>query len=296
MQQISYKLPFQLDGHDVWVNNDAQELSRAGTPLGSGASFDWYVGNGPCGQVTQLWSGVLWQNSGWWTASTAAERWKWAHDTAGVPRTPLPACPTAVAPAPTKSLQDWLGSTLYSLLTQPVPPSNLRGLILAKIQLWVPEEVTDVVGWLEQNRPVAPAQTVKVEATARTGTARPYRLEASRTQWVYGRCSYSATANQTQSHRLSEAELAEIIDGAGDQDEALRLLQDWLNNGDWDTDGEDGYEYEDHETQDFGDTDGEEDNAKEILAQFFADHPEHDPEREEDDDEEEEVEETPVPM
>lgn len=296
MQQISYKLPFQLDGQDAWVNNDAQELSRAGTPFGSGANCDWYVGNGPCGQATQLWSGVLWQNSGWWTTSTAAERWKWAHDTAGVPRTPLPVCPTAVAPAPTKSLQDWLGSTLYGLLTQPVPPSNLRGLILAKTQLWVPEEVTDVVGWLEQNRPVAPAQTVKVEATARTGTARPYRLEASRTQRVYGRCSYSATENQTQSHRLSEAELAEIIDSAGDQDEALRLLQDWLNNGDWDIDSEDRHEYEDHEAQDYGDTDGEEDNAKEILAQFFADHPEHDPEREEDDDEEEEVEETPVPM
>ena len=182
------------------------------------------------------------------------------------------------------ALQRALGP-IWNLVTASPPPADTRGHVLAKAKVWIPEEVTDLVGYLREHyRP----PVVIPNPDSPPPAARPaddYRLSGTASQTVYGRASFSATESQSAEMNLTAQELAEIIEDADDREDAERLLRDYfIDNADWETEETVDYEYSDEETNDSGDRDYDDDNVSRILSRFFDAHPEYDPEFEEDED------------
>ena len=171
---------------------------------------------------------------------------------------------------------------IWNLVTASPPPADTRGHVLAKAKVWIPEEVTDLVGYLREHyRP--PVVIPKPDSPP--PAAGDYRLAGTASQTVYGRANFSATENQSAEMNLTAEELAEIIEDAGDREDAERLLREYfLDNADWDAEETVDYEYSDEETNDSGDRDYDDDNVSRILSRFFDAHPEYDPEFEEDED------------
>lgn len=291
----SWLVPYMVSDQFVFLNNDRMRLDG----LCPGISEPLYLANGPVG----LWTHRLMPEGEWFAGNSnwfTEREWNSLNHVFSVNRgrclptflesqlIPVGAPMTTLPETARQTLEKKLGPELVRLMgLDPLPP-DIRGHILAKTHCWVPDEVTDLWAYLlEWKPPVAEVPVAKPQATPLT-TVRSFNLEASRSQTVYGRASYSATEYQSTSGRLTAEEIASIIDGAADRDDAERLLREHVMEWDYDCDSTEYYNYEDEEVVDYGDIDNEDDNISRVLGQFFENHPEHDPEREDEEEESEE--------
>lgn len=180
------------------------------------------------------------------------------------------------------NLEQILGKTLAYLVRLNPPPPKIRELVKAKCDLWVPEDVTDILAYLE---------AANIEPVPARGTTSERRIEltASYEEENYGRCDFSRNNYYDGGASISESELREIIEDADDVDSAVSTLDRWIEeNGCFDVVDTDSERYSDH---DISHSDGRENwrsDAESVILRFIDEHPELGPDR--DDEEEIEVE------
>lgn len=285
----SWLVPDMVSDQFVFLNNDRMRLDG----LCPGISEPLYLANGPVG----LWTHRLTPDGEWFAGDSnwfTCREWESLNHVfrrgrclptfleselipVGAPMTPLPETTR-------QTLEKKLGPELVRLMgLDPLPP-DIRGHILAKTHCWVPDEVTDLWAYLlEWEPPVVEVPVARQQTTpAERVVLAEYVLSASRTQTVYGRASFSATEYQSTEGQLTAEEIASIVAGSADRDEAERMLREHVMEWDYDCDSTEDYNYEDEEVVDYGGVDHDGDNISRVLERFFEDNPEHDPEREDD--------------
>lgn len=299
--QCGTKMPFQILGRDVWICSGRLALPG----VVGGISGDYYIADVPEGRngnmltgdgnlgVTPLWRTLDLQAMGgsFVSFNTAKEAMDRACKLAGVD----PVYPNENSGPPVLNLELLLGKTLNALIRLPAPPPDIRGLVLAKTSLWVPEDVTDIAGWLTENwKPGA-----KTVAAAKPKTS--YSLNVGYSQREYGSASFSRTAEYSGEIEYTSEELADLFDGSTDLDEMEQRLRDDIEeNADLDQQDTSDTEYSDEEIQDTGDRDWSipTRSLRSVIEQFLEANPEmhpdyEEPEEEEEDDYEEDAEEVP---
>ncbi len=285
-QPPSIKLPYQLQGQDVWINSDRLSLGR----VEPGISMPHYAANGPQGQWTQRYGGSGgWLQPGyefgWHSHGSPQETANWLERRAGAPHVDVKTLLAAPVPAGHVNVEALLGPTLWAVVKSATPPPELRGLILAKTGLWVPEDVPDVVAWLQEHYKGPPVPAVAPKASSGS-----YRLNGSYSRRVSGTASFTATEHYGTSDDWTTAELRGIIEEHDNRDDMLQAIEDALQS-DMDDNGCNNttdYEYEDEETNNSESNGDLESNAGRVLDQFLSEHPELDPDYEEPEEEEEE--------
>lgn len=217
-------------------------------------------------------------------------------------------------PAPPQKpfpLEKYVGDTLANTVRTCPDAASLRGHLLAKTGLWVPDSVRpdEVLAFLETNLPAARpdvAATIKVvddlDARRLASTATPTTtafidIPGRRTGTESGTASYTADRTETGGSRISLAEVRHAISRRALETTAQvrDLIKELaLDNFDYDDVSVYNYSYSEEDAED-EDMDYEVgDEFDDIFDQLIADYPDLDldnveeDEEEEDDDEDEE--------
>lgn len=132
---------------------------------------------------------------------------------------------------------------------------------------------------IEPEGDVPPPPPVPAEVPRRT-----YRVYGSYSENVRGTCSYTCTETYSGILALTDERMLDILDGITDRDEMVSAIEDYVReNNNFEGDGGEDYEYEDHEPDNSdGNGDFECENSESILDDFLSNHPELDPDRDED--------------
>lgn len=227
---------------------------------------------------------------------------------------PVSCTPTVVptpAANPAALLQRLLGTHLYEMAARFPTAPDLKGLILRKTQIWVPDEIPPegLLAFLAEKAaampmPVPVNLAVAVPATATTATATAtatlaltppppptYSVRASYTEQVSGTASFTATRESSGSVTLDEADLIRLADECETIDRFTERIQEFVSdNESFTTDNVENYEYTDEEVTDsegHDDWDYNQRDLQAILTGFFGRHPDLHPDYEEEEEEEE---------
>lgn len=174
-----------------------------------------------------------------------------------------------------QTLDQILGPTLLAQCRQVPEPEDLRGHVLAKLNVWVPITAPSVLEWLTEHFKAPPATAAAVP---------PVRIEVECTESgrEYGSCSYRVSYTGTGTISITEAELRQMIRDAGSREEAIEAFVRWADDNhevdDCDNDGfrYDDYERSDREREDYGH------NAVSVIEDYLDRHPELLPDEDED--------------
>lgn len=176
------------------------------------------------------------------------------------------------------TLEEALGKTLAAIARQPIPDQesldSLRGQVLAKAKLWIPDEVKaeDVVVYIEANAIVPPPPPPPNS---------PFVVEVDESGTESGHCSFTRSYSASGSTRLTLTDIRRALSGCSDREEALSALEDLARDRACLD-----YDYENERTENYETTDSDRDdwdsNASSVLDQIFEAYPELDPDHDPD--------------
>jgi hypothetical protein len=193
--------------------------------------------------------------------------------------------PVQEAPKPPPlPLEKILGDTLAALVRLPYPPpgevrDRLRGMILAKCNIWIPDEPPPDIGAFVQENHKAPPP--KPPVPSRNGET-AFIVNGEYTRVETGTATFRQTANYSGRYEVSEETVREILDEAEDFDDAVEKLEEIVwDNDDFDCQGTYDTEYDDETVDNHEERDDESTDARRRLRDYLNTHPELDPDREE---------------
>jgi len=163
-----------------------------------------------------------------------------------------------------------LGDTIYGLLCQPSPPDNIRGLVLRKTGIPIPEK-ENPRSWLEANYETAKAARPAPAVAKQTPLY--YTVSGGYHRREYGSCDYANDASYAGELRVPERVIREIVEeNEGDLDNMVEYLKQYVrDNESFENNGDD-YSYNNYEQIGSDSREDEEYNAAEVLDAFLAEH------------------------
>lgn len=188
--------------------------------------------------------------------------------------------PTVV---PNDSLAVLLGASLAALIRANPNQPDLRGLILQKARIWVPED-QDLTTWLQNYQPPPPPppppppnQPFVVVPIPRRPAGRMYEVEASYTEGISGRCRYTATEYYSGRASIPESDLVDMWEESDDRDDFVRRVEGYVQENREGIDHQEtsDYDYSQHDSVGTNGSDSWEfPRLSAVVDQFLTDHPE----------------------